>query len=117
MKQKIENAIKDYENKLFYGRATIELTDKWNYSIFKRDDIIHDKNSMKFNYSLAIVRENYVEEELIFNIIDKILSNTNLKLRDTNFKFDYFYNQKSDIVCETVVIEFYRSTKVCYENK
>lgn len=117
MRENVENAIKNYEPNFFYGQATVELTDKWNYSVFKRDTIDHERTSSKINYSLAIVRENYIEEELIKNIVKSVLSNTRLRLRDTNFKFDYFYNPKSSLVCETIVIEFYETSKVCHENR
>ncbi len=117
MKDKVEEAIKEYEINYFYGQATLELNDKWNYSVFKRDTIDNSRTSSKLNYTLAVVRENYIPEELIEDIINSILSKTNLKLRDTNFKFDYIYNPKSSIVCEVITIDFYQSTKVCHESR
>ena len=92
------------------------MTDKWNYSVFKRDTIEHDRNNSKRNYKLSIVRENFIQDSLIEEIIQNILLKTNLRLRDTNFKFDYLYNPKNSIVCEVIIIDFYQSKKVCYES-
>lgn len=114
MKEKVENALKEFENNFFYGQATIEPTEKWNYSVFRRHSIEQEVNTSKHIYQLAIVREDYIEENLIDNMIEAILKKTQLKLRDTNFKFDYLYNSKSSIVCEVITIDFYKSKKSCY---
>lgn len=118
MKEKIELALKGIEENVFYGQATIEPTEKWNYSVFRRLLIEHKSNSFKNVYELAIVRENYIDEDLIEKLIKEILNKTNLKLREDSFKFDYIYNPKSSLVCEVITISFYQSKKVCYsENR
>ena len=43
-----------------------------------------------------------------------MLEETDLKLAEESFKFDYLYNQKKNISCEVIIIKFYKPSKVCY---
>ncbi|WP_299997601.1 hypothetical protein [uncultured Clostridium sp.] len=114
MKNKVKNAIKDYEKNFFYGQGIVDSSEEWNYSVFKRDNTKYGKNNSTDYYNLAIVREDYIEEDVYKNIIDAILKETDLKLVEESFKFDYLYNQKKNISCEVIIIKFYKPSKVCY---
>ena len=101
--------------KTYYGNADPEMTEPWNYTVFRRSELSKSTNASGFvrRYAIAIVRENYIPEGLEFDVIKAILNATNLRLADTAATYSYVYKGNTDLVVEVCLITFAEPIKGC----
>ena len=107
----------DGKKRIFYGQRpnTVELDD-WNFIVFGLEEI--DKsgtNSLDLNgyYFVDIIRENYIDDETIFSIIEKMEEIDGLKLCKGANPVDYITKGNTDIVCELMRLRFTKPMKRC----
>jgi len=103
------------EKRIFYGQkpATIEIDD-WNFIVFGMEEI--DKsgtNSQDLSgfYFVDIVRENYIDDETIFSLIETMEEIAGIKLCKGSNPIDYITKGNTDIVCELMRLRFTRPMK------
>lgn len=110
----IREALEQF-GKTYYGNADPELTEPWNYTVFRRAELSKSTNGNGFvrRYAVAVVRENYIPEGLEFEIINSILETTNLRLADTAATYSYVYKGNTDLVVEVCLITFSEPIKGC----
>ncbi len=105
------------DQRIFYGQKpkTVVLQD-WNYIVFGVEDINKSgTNSMDLNgyYFVDIIRENYIDDQTIFTLIQKIEEIPGMKLCKGTNPVDYIIKGKTDIVCELMRLRFTRPMKRC----
>lgn len=114
MRDKIEKALKKLGFPVYYGIApeTREHEDM-NFFVFGQQDIQKGSNGSDLigSYYVIIVRENYIEDELVFNTIDAVESILGMKLTSDRQRYDYLKKGKTDFVAETLMLTFRRTKK------
>ena len=80
------------DSSVFYGVAkeTDATKNVWNYIVFNRDvmKMNNNKTSFTFLYEVNIVQENYIQEGLIQDVINK-MSDIGLRITDEPPEFSY----------------------------
>jgi len=131
LRDKISEALEKWENKrlnlteiedinkkekrIFYGQKPISIKlDDWNYVIFGMVEINKSgDNSLDLSgyYFVDIIRENFVDDETIFSLIEAMEEIPGIKLcRGTN-PIDYITKGNTSIVCEMMRLMFTRPMK------
>ena len=97
----------------YYGNASPEVSETWDYTVFRRAELSKALNDFVRKYTVAIVRESYIPENLEFEIIKAIVDETNLRLSETSAFYSYVYKGSTDLVVEICVLTFFEPLKRC----
>lgn len=104
-----------YGEKTIYGRVSMNnVPESWNYITFNRKRVKRAGTSMSdFNeeYQVNLVHEDYVPEEAVYEVINKLLEVTGLKLAPDDIDFNYLLKNKTDTVVEVATIVFTHPVK------
>ena len=118
MLNKIRDKLQELDDNVFYGAAKDNEATKnvWNYIVFGRDKMEPKENKTSFTYyfDVVIVREEYIPEDLIEQVIAKVEA-CGLRLADTPPEFEY-KKKNDDTVVEILVIHFYKAGKRMIDN-
>ena len=74
------------------------------------NDILFSKGDQFYLY-VDIIRENYISDDTIFSLIDKIEEINGVKLTNNTCPIDYVIKGNTDIVCEMMRLTFTRPMK------
>ena len=97
----------------YYGNASPKVSETWDYTVFRRAELSKALNDFVRKYTVAIVRESYIPENLEFEIIKAIIDETNLRLSETSADYSYVYKGSTDLVVEICVLTFFEPLKRC----
>ncbi|GEM_PF-3520728 len=99
-----------FGNKVAYGKIKEDdVPDLWNYITFNRMHIKKSGTSIRdYNlyYQVNLIHEDYIPENAVFQIIDKLSKIQGLKEANEDVVFDYTIKSKTDTVVEAAVIIF-----------
>lgn len=114
-REKIEKALMEIDENVHYGRIPeSKINEDWNYFVFGKSKLRPTGTSnidLIDNYWVAIVRENYIPDELVFNVIDKLNSIPGLKLTSEDGNYEYVFKNKTDLVVEILTLSFSKVKK------
>ncbi len=114
-REKIENELKKLDNQIYYGKVPNSILEKdWNYIVFGKSKIKKpNKDSIDLYdyYWVTIVRENYIPDELVFNVIDSLNSLPGLRLTTEDGEYNYLFKGSTDLVVELVTLVFAKVKK------
>ncbi|WP_302626808.1 hypothetical protein [uncultured Eubacterium sp.] len=107
--ESLSKKLKETELEVFYGIADGD-NNLAKYIVYGRDTIVINENKLGFTdkYEVVIVCENYISQELIDDVIEKV-EQCGLRLSNENMEFSYF--EKKDIVMELLRIKFIRARR------
>lgn len=91
-----------------YGRMKSPPAD-WNYIVFARDRMKRTGttgNDFNRYYTVAIVHEDYIPEDLEKSVIIAMKQVKGLRLANDDIQYDYMVKSNSDTVVEMAVITF-----------
>ena len=112
---KIEQALKEIDDTVFYGKMPESfIKEDWNCIVFGKNSIKPTGTSnidMIDNYWVAIIRENYIPDDLVYEIIDKLNSLPGLKLTSDEGNYEYVFKNKTDLVVEFLTLSFSKVKK------
>lgn len=125
MRDKIAEKLEEWQNKrsdiskedrrIFYGQKPSGVViEDWNYIVFGVEDIEKSgSNSMDLSgyYFVDIIRENFIDDDTIFSLIEAIEEIPGLKLCRGSNPVDYVNKGNTDIVCELMRLRFTRPMK------
>lgn len=115
MLNEIKNALESVDNNVFYGGITNrEPTDKWDYIVFSRGPLQRNSKgntSYTRTINVAIVREEYVPEETIQQVIDAMEAIPNVRFADDGGDSDYERKTNTKAVVEAALLTFTWSYK------
>lgn len=125
MRDKIAEKLEEWQNKrsdiskddrrIFYGQKPSDVVvEDWNYIVFGVEDIEKSgSNSMDLSgyYFVDIIRENFIDDDTIFSLIEAIEEIPGLKLCRGSNPVDYVNKGNTDIVCELMRLRFTRPMK------
>lgn len=115
MLDKLKKILESLDENLYYGQVA-RVPERWNYTTFNRSTVSKaGKSKMDFceYYEVHIVRENYIPEGYIYEVIRKIVSGTRLRLADKDITFDYFLKGNTDLSVEVATITFAMPFRGC----
>lgn len=112
MLNNLKEALETIDSNVFYGAAKTPEENIWNYIVFGRFKRNKSKNDSGYTYyyDVVIVREEYIPEDLIEEVIRTVEEQTRLKLADEPVDFDYERKQ-DDTVIELARIRFYKAIR------
>lgn len=114
-REKIEKALMEIDKNVHYGRIPeSQNNEDWNYFVFGKSTLRPTGTSnidLIDNYWVAIVRENYIPDELVFDVIDKLNSIPGLKLTNEDGNYEYVFKNKTDLVVEILTLSFSKVKK------
>lgn len=118
MLNKLKNKLEELDDNVFYGAAKENDSTKnlWNYIVYGRDRMEpnSDKTSFTYYYDVVIVREEYIPENFIEEVIAKV-EECGLRLAKTAPEFEY-KKKNDDTVVEILVIHFQKAGKRMIDN-
>ena len=99
---------------VFYGLAGAEPNEVWDYLVFRRTEL-RKKNQVDFarDYTVAIVKENYIPEGFDFLVIDAIETNTKLRLSQNGAEYSYLFKGNTNLGVEVLTLHFVEPIKRC----
>lgn len=109
MLEKIEAKLKEVMPLVFYGMADeIGNAPLWNYIVFFRETTSRNNQNLSYtdHYSVGIVCENWVKNEIISDVIEKLESLPGLRLASSDIGFDYARKPGTNAVVEVASIPF-----------
>ena len=107
----------EIDENIHYGLVPegVEL-DEWNYFVFGQKKI-RKKGTTSLDlqgyWYVTIVRENFIPDDLLFKVINKIHEIYGLRLTDDEFEYEYVTKGNTDIVVEILELRFTRTKKEC----
>lgn len=105
----------EIDENVHYGRIPeSQINEDWNYFVFGKSTLRPTGTSnidLIDNYWVAIVRENYIPDELVFDVIDKLNSIPGLKLTNEDGNYEYVFKNKTDLVVEILTLSFSKVKK------
>lgn len=115
MLDKLKEILEAMDSNLYYGQVA-KAPENWNYTTFNRVTISKSgKSKMDFceYYEVHIVRENYVPERYVYEVIKQVLAGTRLRLADKDIEFEYFLKGNTNLSVEVATITFALPVKGC----
>lgn len=114
MLQTIETALKTVMPLVFYGSADdVGNASLWDYIVFFRDHTSRNQSNSGFTdyYTVALVHENWVPDELISDTIAALEALPGIRLASQDISFDYTRKPSTNAVIEIASLSFSRSRK------
>lgn len=114
MLQTIESTLREVQEPVFYGSADdVGNAALWNYIVFFRDRRARNQNNTGYTdyFTVAIVHENWVPDEMIEAIIEKLEALPGFRLANTDVAFDYTRKPGTNAVIELATLAFSRARK------
>lgn len=112
--QELHDALSSIEKNLAYGTEDLIETEVWNYTIFGRDTLqINGTSGKDYSdvYFVMIVRENYVPNELIQEVISKVTEIPGFRIVSGDHQFDYARIGNTKAVAESITLKFAKANK------
>lgn len=111
---RIKEALEAVDPNVYYGMAgTVDDGDLWDYLVFARKSLsaADQRTGYVDTYRVAIVRENFIPNETVFQVVDAMLSIPGMRLASNAFDYDYATKGKTNTVVELLVLEFTKPVK------
>lgn len=109
----IRDALSEF-GRVFYGMSQAELSEQWDYIVFRRTEL-RKNNQVDFarDYTVAIVKENYIPEGYEYEVINAIESATKLRFSQKGAAYSYMFKGNTDLVVEVLTLQFTEHIKRC----
>lgn len=117
LRDKINEILLTIDSNVYYGMIpdTMEIED-WNYLVFGKQKIKKGGTSgidLTDYYVVTIVREDFIPDDLVFEVIDKITSIPGIRLADGESEYEYTTKGNTNLVVEILPIYFTKTMKRC----
>lgn len=90
---------------VFYGSA--DQLNEWDYIVFMRQRTnITDRIKKALYFSVAVVAEDYIEEDMEEKVIKAMTSIPGMKVADSDISYEYTIKPNTNTVVELMVITF-----------
>lgn len=120
MRNKIKEKLLEIDNQIYYGLVpeNIEINE-WNYFVFGQRKIRKSGTSstdLNGYWYVTIVRENYIPDDVLFEVLDKMNEIAGLRLAEGEFEYNYTTKGNTNIVVEILELQFTKTKKRCSLN-
>ena len=117
MRDNIKNKLLEIDDHIYYGIVPDDVEiDEWNYFVFGQRKIRKSGTSgidLNGYWYVTIVREDYIPDDVVFNVIQKMGEIAGLRLADGDFEYNYTTKGGTNIVVEILEIQFTKTIKRC----
>lgn len=109
--QEVEFKLKELDPNVYYGLA--DQQNEWNYIVYSRSDTqISENRTAKGRYvRVAVVRENYIEEDMEAILLEKMKSIPGLRKTQEPISYTYMRKPNTNVVVEIMEAEFVKAVK------
>lgn len=110
----IKDGLQTIDPNVFYGAVDNTMNETmWDYIVFNRTRRKDSANrtGCSHYFSVHIIRENYVPEELEESVIAKMLEIAGMKRTDEDAVYTYVVKPNTNVVVEMLSINFVRPKK------
>lgn len=116
MRNEIRDKLREIDKHIYYGIVpdNVELAE-YNYFVFGQEKI-RKKNpassmDLQGYWYVAIVRENFIPDSLVFEVINKVTEISGLRLADSDFEYNYITKGNTNNVVEILELKFTKTKK------
>ncbi len=117
MRNKIVEKLSKIDNKIYYGIVPeMKANDEWNYFVFGQRKLRKSGSSLtdlNGYWYVTIVREDYIPDDVMFEVIEKMSEISGLRLADGEFEYVYTFKGNTNIVVEILELQFTKMKKGC----
>ena len=110
----IKKKLEEIDSNVFYGMVDKRMKETtWDYIVFNRKIIKSNTNKTGFSvvFSVNIVRENFIPEDLEIDVINKVQELAGVRLAGDGI-YTYIQKPNTNIVVEMFSVDFVRAKKV-----
>ena len=110
----IKNKLEEIDSNVFYGMVHSKMKEtNWNYIVFNRKSLIPNTNKTSYSevFSVHIIRENFIPEDLAIDVINKMQEIAGVRLAGDG-TYNYIEKSNTDMIVEMFSIDFVRAKKV-----
>lgn len=114
MLEQFEAKLREVADLVFYGSADdVGNAALWNYIVFFRDKTARSQNNTSYTdyYTVAIVHENWVPDDMIESVVTKLETLPGVRLANSDIDFNYFRKPSTNAVLEIASLSFCRGRK------
>lgn len=116
IRDKIQEVLLTIDKKVYYGMIPPnENIETWDYLVFGKQKMKKADNGIDLTdyYVVTIVRENYIPDDVVEEVIEKMTSLAGIRLADGEYEYDYTTKGNTDLVVEVLPIYFSKTLKRC----
>lgn len=116
MLQEIKSALETTGKTVFYGIAgTLDGDDIWDYIVFFRSSASPsaNKTGITDTFTVAIVQEEYVDDETTYRVIDAMTSLPGVRMASSGGTYEYTRKPNTGQVIELLALDFVAPRKRC----
>lgn len=110
MLKTIREALLAIDPNVYFGGVTnVDTADKWDYIVFSRGGMRRNargNTAYSTTINVVVVREEYVPEETIYQVIEAMETIPNVRLNENAVEFEYDRKGNTKTVMEMAVISF-----------
>lgn len=109
--EELKTKLETLDSNVYYGLCIDEQA-VWDYTVFYRDSMRANVNKTSYSdyYTIAVVRENYIDEDLELQYIDAIADLDGFRLGG-DVSFSYVRKTNTKTVVEIMTIPIVRMKK------
>lgn len=113
--QEIRDKLKEVDEYVFYGAVDTEkMKDKpFDYLVFNRTTLKASTQKTGFTdgYVVHIIREEWIPDEVIDGVIQKMQEINGMRLASNEFQYNYEMKPNTNLVIEMLSIDFVKPRK------
>lgn len=117
MRNEIKNKLLEIDKNIYYGIVPENTQIKeWNYLVFGQRKLRKSGTSLvdlNGYWYVTIVRENFIPDDLVFEVINKVTEIHGLRLADGDYEYDYTMKGSTNVVVEILELQFTKMKKGC----
>jgi len=117
LRNKIQEKLLEIDKKVFYGIVPDNVeNEEWNYFVFGQKKLRKSgssSNDLNGYWYVTIVREDFISDSIIFEVIEKLSEISGLRLADGDFEVTYTFKGDTNIVVEILELQFTKTKKAC----
>lgn len=117
MRDKIKEKLLEIDSNIHYGIIPDQLRiEEWNYFVFGQEKIRKkstDSKDLNGYWYVTIVREDYIPDDVVFEVIDKLEEIPGLRLAEGDCEYEYVTKGNTNLVVEILKINFTKTKKRC----
>lgn len=110
--QRIEEKLKELDPNVYYGLA--DRQNKWDYIVYARDktEVNSGLTSKSVHIRVAVVRENYIEEDMEEKLLEAMKAIPGLKKTQEPVVYTYLKKPNTNTIVEIMEMEFAKAVRM-----
>ncbi len=110
----IKNKLQEIDSKVYYAAVDLSVKETvWDYIVFERSALSVNANKTGYTeeYTVRIIREEYIPEGLEIEVIEKMLEIPGMRLKSDGGTYEYVQKPNTNVVIEMFSVGFVRPKK------